>query len=461
MRRLAPLLLSLAGLSGCALPDTPPQPGAAVAPNFGWRTDMPGQDAVDARWWQGFGDPAMIALVDGALANNVDIAIAVARVREARGQEGLARAALLPTLDASLGASRARAVNPFGQPSESSAAQPLVQAAYEVDLFGRISDQASAARSAYLASEAARDAVRLSVAAATASGYVALLGLDARREVVRSTISARQESLRIARSRAEAGYTSQLELRQAEGEYQAAALILPQVDAAIARQENALRLLAGDVPGPVARGRSLATLASPPIPAQGLPSELLRRRPDIAQVEWTLAASDATLSVARKQFLPSLRLAASAGAVFSSALPDPISIWSVGSSVLAPLFEGGRLRAGVDVAAARRDQAAFAYRKSALTAFREVEDALANVESLRRQRVIADAQRAAIADALRHAHNRYRAGYSSYIEELDAQRALLSADLGLVQLRADQANALIALYQVLGGGWSATALPPP
>lgn len=460
MRQLAPWMLSVACLSGCALPDTSPQPGAAVAPNAGWRTDIPSQAEVDARWWQGFGDPAIIALVDAALANNADIAIAAARVREARGQETLARAALLPTLDASVGASRARSVNAFGQPNASSTAQPLVQAAYEVDLFGRISDQASAARSAFLASEAARDAVRLSVAAATASGYVTLLGLDARRDVVRSTITARQESLRIARSRAEVGYTSQLELRQAEAEYQAAALILPQVEVAIARQENALRLLAGDLPGSVGRGRSLTALAFPPIPEQGLPSELMRRRPDIAQAELTLAASDATLSTARKQFLPSLRLAASANAVFSSSLPDPITIWSVGSSVLAPLFEGGRLRAGVDVAAARRDQVAFAYRKTALVAFREVEDALANVDSLRRQRLIAEAQRAAISDALRHAHNRYRAGYSSYIEELDAQRALLSADLGLVQLRTDQATALITLYQALGGGWAATALPP-
>lgn len=459
MRAAVPLLLTVACLSGCTLPDRPPQPGAAVAPNAGWRTDMPGLEQVDARWWQGFGDPAMAALVDAALLNNADIAIAMARVQEARGQEGLARAALLPTLDASVAGSHGRSVNAFGQPSESSAAQPVVQAAYEVDLFDRLSDQASAARSAYLASEAARDSTRLSVAAATASGYVALLGLDARREVVSATIAAREESLRIARSRAQAGYTSQLELRQAEAEYQAAALILPQVEVAITRQENALRLLAGKVPGPVERGGSLRALAIPSLPEQGVPSELLRRRPDIAQAEYTLAASDATLSVARKQFLPSIRLSASAGAVLSSALPDPVTIWSLGSSVLAPLFQGGRLRAGVDVAAARRDQAAFAYRKAALIAFREVEDALANVDSLGRQRLAAEAQRAAIADALRHAHNRYRAGYSSYLEELDAQRALLSADLGLVQLRTDQTNALITLYQVLGGGWTMSDLP--
>lgn len=461
MRRGA--LVLLLPLSACTAPVTPRPEAAAVAPPPAWLNALPGQGAVDRQWWQAFGDPTMTRLVEAAVANNIDVAIAVGRVREARAQETLARAQLLPTLDASAGASRARTVNAFGLPSESSSAQPAVQAAYEIDLFGRLSDQVSAARANWLASEAARDASRLSVAAATASGYVTLLALDARRDVVRDTIAARRESLRIARLRAEVGYTSQLELRQAEAEFQAAALILPQVELAIARQENALRLLAGDVPGPIARGGSLATLSAPPVPDQGLPSELLRRRPDIGQAELTLAASDATLSASRKQFLPTVRLAASTGEVLNNLLPDPVTIWSVGGSVLAPLFAGGRLRAGVETAAARRDQAAFAYRRAALTAFREVEDALANVASLRRQRAIAEAQRAAIADARRHASNRYRAGYSSYLEELDAQRALLQADLGLVQLRSDQMTALVTLYQVLGGGWDVGAdlvLPP-
>lgn len=447
-------LLAVSVLTGCAAPDTPPPAGAAIVPNAAWRGAMAGEGLVDASWWNAFGDPAMARLIDAAIVNNVDIAIAAARLREARAQEALARAALFPTLDASLAASRTRSVNGLGQPSENISAQPLLQSAYEVDLFGRISDQVSAARAAYLASAAARDAVRLSVSSATASGYITLLALDARREVIGQTIAARRESLRLARSRADAGYTSQLELRQAEAEYQAAALALPQVELAISRQENALRLLAGETPGAVERGGSLAALAAPALPDQGLPSDLLRRRPDIAQAELTLAASDAGLSAARKQFLPNIRIAASVGAVFNSALPDPITIWSIGGSVLAPLFEGGRLRAGVETTAARRDQAAFAYRKAALTAFREVEDALANVASLNRQREAAEAQRSAIADALRHATNRYRAGYSSYLEELDAQRALLSADLNLVQLRSDQMTAMVTLFQALGGGWT-------
>ncbi|KKW93985.1 efflux transporter outer membrane subunit [Sphingobium chungbukense] len=453
MKRRGAFLLGPALLGGCVPAHQPAPPEAAVTAPGGWRGALPGAEPVDAAWWRRFGDPALSQVVETALAHNVDIAIAVTRVREARAQVQLARAALFPSLDASGAASHSRSVNAFGTAAESSAAQPLVQAAYEVDLFGRIDDQLSAARSSWLASGTARDAARLSVAAATASAYVTLLGLDARREVVRQTIQSRSEALRLARSRAEAGYTSQLELRQAESEYQAAALILPQADLAIARAENGLRLLIGEVPGPVERGRTLSQLAAPGVPDAGLPSDLLRHRPDIAQAEYALAASDSSLAVARKQFLPTLRLSASLGAVYNSELPDTLSIWSIGGSILAPLFEGGRLRANADAATARRDQAAFAYRKTVLTAFREVEDALANVASLSRQRAVAEAQRVAIADTLRHATNRYQAGYSGYLEQLDAQRALLSADLGLVQLRADQLNALVTLYQVLGGGW--------
>ena len=258
--------------------------------------------------------------------------------------------------------------------------------------------------------------------------------------------------MRIAGSRARVGYTSQLELRQAEAEYQAAAVILPQVQLAITRQENALSTLAGRTPGPIARGATLDALATPGIPA-GLPSDLLRRRPDIAQAERTLAASDATIAAARAQYLPTLRLTGTGGAALSTLLANPITLWSVGASVLTPIFQGGRLRANVDASTARRDQAAFAYQRVALQAFRETEDSLAAIDRLAEQDRVLRAQRVAVAETLRHATNRYRAGYSPYLEQLDAQRALLSVDLSRVQLRTDLLNARVSLFQALGGGW--------
>ena len=451
--KAAALSLAMAVLlAGCAAPD-PPRPVASrvVAPSE-WRTSLTATGNVSRDWWNGLGDPVLGDLVEAALGNNPDVAIAAARVQEARASERLARAQLFPTLDLGAGVTQSRSISAFGTSSETTAGQPLFQAAYEVDLFGRIANQVEAARRATEASEAARDAAALAVASATASGYVTLLGLDARRAVVQATIASRAEALRLARSRSEAGYTSDFELRQAQAEYEATAQLLPQVELAQRRQENALSLIVGHSPRAIARGATLDRLSPLPIPA-GLPSDLLRRRPDLAQAERTLAASDSSLAAARAQYLPSVRLTGSAGLTLSSALADPVSIWSLGASVLAPLFEGGRLRANVEGAAARRDQAAFAYQRAALTAFREVEDALAAVDRLAAQRVRLEAQRVALAEALRHATNRYRAGYATYLEQLDAQRALLNSELSLVQLRTDQVNALIALYQAMGGGW--------
>jgi outer membrane protein, multidrug efflux system len=440
-------------LGGCvpaqvAIPDA-----ARIVSPAEWRTPLTASTVVQAQWWRDFGDPSLDRLVADAISGNPDIAIAAARIREARAQEALSRAQLLPTLDLGVGGSYGRSVGPLGAPMTSSGVQPVFQASYEVDAFGRIDNQVDAARLNAESVTAAADATALGVTAATVSGYITLLALDGRLAVVRETIAARAEALRIARSRARVGYTSELELRQAEAEFQATALILPQIQQAIAKQENALSALAGRTPGAIERAATLDLLAMPMV-TPGLPSELLRRRPDIFQAELTLAASDATIAAARAHFLPSIRLTGSGGAVLSTLLADPVGIWSMGASILAPIFQGGRLRANVDAATARRDQAAFAYQRVALQAFRETDDALVSIDRLSEQRRVIDAQRIAVAEALRHATNRYRAGYSPYLEQLDAQRALLQVELSRVQLRSDELNARVALYQALGGGWS-------
>jgi NodT family efflux transporter outer membrane factor (OMF) lipoprotein len=454
MKRLVPLVLLV---SGCAGPDVETASVPPVQPAPVWRTDAGPTAPIDSVWWRTFGDPALVRLVTRAIANNTDIAIAAARIRDARAQELAARSLLLPSFEASASAARSRSVSPFGSPSDQSAAQPLFLAAYEVDLFGRLADQLAAARAAWIASQTARDAVQLSITAAVASGYVTLRALDARLVVARQTLVSREEALRIARSRADAGYAPLLELRQAEAEYQATAQIIPQVELAVARQENALSQLVGEAPRAIERGADFFALGEPAIP-DGLPSELLRRRPDIAQAEFQLVAADASLAAARKRFLPQFRLTGSTGIAFSTLIGDPIGLWSAGGSVLAPLFQGGRLEAQAESAAAQRDLAAVAYRRAALTAFREVDDNLAAVKRLSAQVGHVRAQRDALASAFQLATRRYRAGYSSYLEQLDAQRGLLNAELTLIQARADALVARIALYQAMGGGWSAADL---
>jgi NodT family efflux transporter outer membrane factor (OMF) lipoprotein len=451
IRALAPALALL--VVGCAGPRVETAAVEPVTAPADWRTRVDATASLDARWWTRFGDAGLVEVVERALARNPDIAVAIGRVRQAQAQELDARAALLPTLDAGAGVSQGRSVNAFGLPSQATGAQPQLEAAWEIDLFGRLADQRAAARAQWVASQAARDAVRLSVASTAASGYVTLLALDARLRVARDTLTARADSLRLIRRRTDAGYSPRLELEQAEADYQAAAKLVPAAQEAIARQENALRLLTGDLPGPIVRDASLERLVTPPLP-EDLPSQLLTRRPDVAQAEAALAASDRSLAAARKRFLPSLQLSAAAGGVFSSLLPDPITIWSVGGSVLAPLFEGGRLRAGAQAAAAQRDQAAESYRRAALTAFREADDALASLVSADEQLRIGVAQRDALAESYRLARNRYRAGYSPFLEELDAQRGLLAAELALVQSRSDALTARVTLYRALGGGWT-------
>lgn len=454
MRRAASL--ALAGtllLAACnhvpsrdASADRPPLPAA-------WRTSLGPTAELQRDWWSRFGDPVLTSLVEAALAGNLDVATAAARVREARAQEALARSQQVPSLDFAYGSSRSRTLNPLGGATVATTHQPVFQAAYEADLFGRIAEQVEAARATSGASEAGRESAVLSVAAATDSGYITLRALDGRLEALEATVAARGEAVRIARERADVGYTSDLELRQAEAEYRNAAQQVPQLRLAIERQEHALALLTGTPPRTIPRGLALGRLATPAIP-DGLPSDLLRRRPDIAQAEFTLVAADASLASARAQFLPSLRLTASLGDLIVSSVPDPVRIWSLGASVLAPIFNGGRIQAQVDTAAARRDQAAFGYQRVVLTALREVEDNLSAVVRTREQRVHLEAQRTALADALFHAARRYREGYSSYLEQLDAQRGVLAADLALVQARSDELSALVALSQAMGGGWT-------
>jgi multidrug efflux system outer membrane protein len=446
---LAVALTGTFALAGCAPRLRPLPAGAAIQPAMAWRTTLRDTAPIEHRWWQAFGDPQLAALVERARVNNADVRLAAARVQEARASESISRSLLFPTFEAELTAGARREVSAFGQGQDSLVAQPQFRAAYEIDLFGRNRAGVEAAEAGVAASEAKAEAALLAVSAATASGYVTLLALDARRDILNRTLEVRGQALKFARDRAEVGYTSELEWRQAEAEYQATAQLLPQIDVQIARQENALSVLAGEMPGDFVRG-SLEAIELPR-PPDIVPAELLRNRPDVAAAEYRLAATDAGMRAARARFMPTLGISATAGAAVSDLLADPVGLWSVGGSLLAPIFNAGRLQGQFDTATAQRDQAAFAYRGTVLNAFREVEDRLALLARLGEQRRTLEAQRGAVADALRHARNRYRAGYTPYIEQIDAQRSLLGVELSLIQLDADEINAVIGLYQAVGG----------
>ncbi len=451
------LLLSAACvLAGCAGPRPEAPVSATMTPPTNWREAVMGTTSVNIDWWRSFNDPMLDRLVETALANNSDIAIAAARVEEARYGYQAAEGAMLPSLNATAGGAYARSISQVtGRPVTQTAGEADLPLSYEVDLFGRLRNTSKAARAALLASQYARDATRLSVAGAVASGYITLRALDARLVLLNDTLTTRAQALSAARHRADTGYSPKLELQQAQAEYNTAQQLIPVVELAIRRQEDALSLLLGENPRAIERGVALSAMNVPEVPV-ALPSDLLRNRPDIAVAEAQIVAADSSLDVARAAFMPTIRLTASGGYATSDLLPHGYDVFSLGGNIVQPLFQGGRLQAQAGAAVSRRDQAAFAYKKATLNAFREVEDSLVAVDKINAQQLILIDQTAALAEAYRLAGNRYRAGYSPFLEQIDAQRALLGAQLNLIQAQADHLNAEVSLYQALGGGFAVT-----
>lgn len=324
-------------------------------------------------------------------------------------------------------------------------------------MWGRLARASEAAGQSLAAEQANADAAQLSVAALAANGYLQLRGLDAQLDLARATLDLREHSRRLAQRQFETGYTSRLEWLQAQAEYEAAAEQIPQLQRQISDQENALSLLAGSSPGPVARGKTLDELSPPEIPV-GLPSSLLQRRPDIARAAHNLAAAKAGVRATSEQLLPAFRLTATGGMQspdFSKFLHDPTFLWRVGAGMTAPIWDGGRVQAQTDAAAAQRDQSLVAYEQTVRAALVEVENSLTALQRLQEQSVQNDARRATAAETLRIARNRYRNGYASYLEELDAQRTLFNADVTRLQLRSRVLGASVDLYRALGGGWAA------
>ena len=408
--------------------------------------------SADLTWWQQIRSVELNDLESEALANNPDIAAAVVRVREADAELRLARGAALPSVSLAGGIVRERDVDAFGHPQLQRAWSAEGSAAYDLDLFDRLKNSTAAARAGLQESAAARDAVHLAVTAAVAQGYIDLVTQHDALDVANRALEARRGSVKVAQRRFTAGYGTELDLRQAQAEYQAAAALIPATQLAIQKDEDALALLIGNAPKPLEIHRHLTDLVVPDVPV-GLPSDVLRSRPDIAAAEDAIVAADRSMDSARAAFMPSVSLTADGGYVGSTLIANPLHVFSLGSSILAPLFEGGRLHAQADLASAQRDQAAYAYRKAALAAFADVEDALAAVRQNGTREQAVESERAAIAAAYVLARNRYREGYADYLEQLDAERTLLGAELECLQVRQGRFGAAIAVFQAIGGGW--------
>lgn len=454
-------------LAGCM-----PQASAPVRPAH----DLPAQWSASAaaegrpitvaNWWSVFQDPALDRLVDEAVANNFDLAAAVARIDEARALVAQSEAARRPTLDATAAGDHSRsslrtAVPMPGAPRERNNFRATVNAAYEIDLWDRLANSSAAARSELLAAEAARDTVRIALAAQVARSYFALRSLDAEIEISRRSIASRERSLDLQRKRVEAGVLAALDLRQIEAELAAVRSQLAPLEGARIREEAALATLLGRSPRAIiadaVQPPDARPLAQPlPIVPAGLPSELLQRRPDIVEAERRLEAADLRVAVARVAHFPSIALTGFLGwesAALGSLFGGPAGIWQAAVALAQPIYAGGRLEAEVDVATARERQALAAYQRAIQAAFRDVRSALATQAQARATYEAEQARVVALEDTVRLARLRYEGGLSSQLELLDAERGLLAAQINRTEAVRAQYSAIADLMQALGGGW--------
>ena len=465
--RIAALALLAATCAGCALQ---PAPTPTAPPPL----DLPSGSAdsasapVLARWWTAFGDPTLDKLVDEALANNLDVRAAIARVDQARAQVRIAERDLYPSVDVRAGASRSRATEAGafpqpGVPSVTSDFRVALQASYELDLWGKFRTSTRVAQAELAASQYARETVGTVVAADTARFYFNLLAADAQLAVLEETLQTRMKSVELQTDRMQAGLIGDYELGTAIAERAAVEADIALARRAIVEFESALAVLLGRSPRevftPELKRNVTATWASaiPSIPA-GLPSDLLARRPDIRQSEAQLAAASLRVDVARADYFPAISLTGALGhqaAALRNLVSAPALIWSIGASLAQPLLGLKAVEANVEAQRAARNERVVAYVKTVQSAFHDAHDALSANDTTRAALAAQTERRARLTQVLELSDMRYRAGYSPYLEVLDAQRQLLLAQTLQIIAARNVRLAVVDLAKALGGGWNA------
>ncbi len=460
MRRLvtavAGVALSLAG--GCAIGPDFSRP--AVPEPAAWEQPAPvGESVANLPWWSIFGDPVLQNLIRSALAENRDVRIAAARVDEAAAALGFTRADQFPAFGYEASAGRARSSDridgvPGGTGTEYRAAGTLY---WEIDIWGRVRRATESARAELLATEASQRGVTITLVAGVAQLYFALRDLDAQLAIAQRTLEGRKASTELISTRFRGGIVSELDVHQAEIEEASAAAAVPAFEREIVRVESALNVLLGRPPGAIPRGEPLDPARLPDAVPPGLPAGLLARRPDLVEAEQLAHAQMARVGIAQALRLPTLSLTA-AGGLASSSIDDfsdsEAKFWSVGGNLVGPLFEFGKNKRRVEIEQARTEQAVLRYEGAVLNAFGEVETALAGVRSFAAEYDARHRQVEAAFAAARLSRARYDGGVTSYLEVLDIERSLFSAELAESQALQRRYDALVLLYKALGGGWS-------
>jgi NodT family efflux transporter outer membrane factor (OMF) lipoprotein len=418
-----------------------------------------------AEWWKAFRDPELTSLVDRAARSNLDLKLAEARIREARGLRGVSAGALLPAAEAGASYSRNRFSENVPVPGagrQSDFYQAGFDASWEIDVFGGLRRGLEAADAELGASIEARRDVLVTLLAEVARNYIDVRGLQAQIAIARQNLDAQKKTLELTQARFQAGRAAELDVVRAQAQVSATASQIPVLESRRIQATHRLALLLGREPGSL-REELLTAAKIPPPPPEvpvGLPSELLRRRPDLRRAERELAAATARIGVATAELYPKFSLTGFF-ALDSVTAGDFVKwgsrAWSVGPTIQWSIFQGGRIRAKIEVENARQEQAAIVYERSILLALQEVEDALIAYAKEQAHRAELSDAVAANAKAVELANQRYTQGLVDFLSVLDAQRSLYVAQDALVQSERQISELLVALYKALGGGWETEA----
>jgi outer membrane protein, multidrug efflux system len=456
-------LLALSALSGCKVGPNYHKPLVPIPNVFhgpGESQDPQAQAAsfADLPWWQVFQDPVLQDLIRKALENNYDLQLATERITAARAQLTVTRSSEFPQATAS-GVGTNEHAFAGGFPVRTKYGTYAADATFQLDLFGRLRRATEAARAQLLATEYAQKTQILTLVSDVASDYFLLLALDLQLQIARNTVATQQESVRLTTLRVEHGVATRLDVLQAQQVLDTANAQIPEFERQIGELEDAISILLGDYPHGVARGRPLADQPIPPEVPAGLPSSLLERRPDISQAEQNLIAANAEIGVAKAAFFPQIALTGNGGGangvttVFLASLDSNLATWGYGGNIAQPIFEGGQLRGNLRLAKSQQRQQLITYKETIQKAFRDVSDALIAYEKFHSVRVAQEITVKDLQETVNTSLKRYRGGIATYLEVLDAQRSLFSAELTLAQDRGNEYQSLVQLYKALGGGW--------
>ena len=443
-------------LGGCAVTGNAPAPAPDMPQAF---TEAPAADAAApaADWCGAFGSADLSSLIAAAQAANPDIAIAAERVRQAEAQVRMADATLFPALNLGAGSSRRETRVDGGNWQKGDASSATLSASYEVDLWGKNASGLRSAEAALRASRFDGETVRLTLVAGVANGYFQLLSLRGRLTIARENLDIAERVFKVVDSRVRNGAASALDLARQKAAVLTQRAAIPPLELQERQTLFALAILLGRAPEGFETAASSVTGLAVPRVAPGLPAQLLLRRPDLASAEAQLAAANADVAAARAALLPGISLTGSAGLasdVLINFLNAPTAVLAIGASLLQPIFDGGRLRAQVDVAASRERELVESYRKAVLAALADVESALAaggrTAAQERLQEQVVEQARV----ALGLAEIRYREGADDLLTMLDAQRTLFQAEDQLAQIRLSRLQASVGLFKALGGAWT-------